>query len=196
MRKSITSRNCAHFLKWRPPAQFYMNKSLRRLILLDGCMARVGPGSVKLKHEVQRQYFYWLLWPYILFIFRVCAQLIQKYYAFGFLPPFESWYSGALSYQWLLISQIVIIALLTLVMRNFYRGQVREKYGMGIFLMVSGASYFSLMVFRLIAGLTFAGHHPWLGAKIPAIFHIVLASFVLIAGHFHYKFGRRRNAYE
>lgn len=151
---------------------------------------------MKFNHEVQRQYFYWLLCPYTLFIFRVSAQFIQKYYAFAFLPQFESWYSGALSYPWLLLSQIVIIAVLTVVLKNFYSGQVSAKYGLGIFLTVSGALYFGLMVFRLIAGLTFASHHPWLGATIPAIFHIVLASFVLLAGHFHYKFGRRGNTCE
>ena len=151
---------------------------------------------MKLKHDVQRQYFYWLLCPYTLFIFRVGAQLTQKYYAFGFLPDFESWQSGALSYQWLLLSQIVIIAALTRVMLNFRKGRVRANYGMGNLLIVSGAFYFGLMVFRLIAGLTFASNHPWLGARIPAIFHIALASFVLLVGHYHYRFGRRGNAHE
>ncbi|TCV85922.1 hypothetical protein [Sulfurirhabdus autotrophica] len=149
---------------------------------------------MKYKHEVQRQYFYWLLFFYTLFIFRVCAQLIQKYYALSFLPQFERWYSGALPYPWLLLSQIVIIVLLALVIRPFHKGRARASYRTGIFLLIPGAMYFVLMVFRLVAGLTFAKHHSWLGATIPAIFHIVLASFALLLGHFHFKYGHRNNA--
>lgn len=45
------------------------------------------------------------------------------------------------------------------------------------------------MLIRLIGGFTFATHHYWFTAFIPTMFHLVLASFMLLVGyyHLHYK---------
>ncbi|MGH9223824.1 MAG: sterol desaturase family protein [Acidimicrobiales bacterium] len=43
--------------------------------------------------------------------------------------------------------------------------------------------YLALMVFRLIAGLTFAAGGGWLDARLPATFHLVLAGFLLLWVH-------------
>lgn len=131
-----------------------------------------------------------------LFVFRVAAQLIQKFYALPFLPPFEAWYSGALAYQWLLVLQLLIIVVMGWVVAGFAKGQISARWKLGVWLLVSGSVYFLVMLFRLIAGFSFATDHPWLGARIPAFFHIVLASFVLLVGHFHYKNGNKNVAHE
>lgn len=135
------------------------------------------------------QYVPWLYLCFFLFLFRVAAQLIQKFYALPFLPTFEAWYSGALAYPWLLASQILIIAIMGWVIAGFAKCHILARRKLGVWLLALGGIYFAVMLFRLIAGFTFAANHHWLGAHIPAFFHIVLASFVLLVGYFHYKNG-------
>jgi hypothetical protein len=113
-----------------------------------------------------------------------------------FLPPFGAWYSGALAYPWLLASQILIIAVMAWVIAGFAKGSILARRKLGVWLLALGGIYFAVMLFRLIAGFTFAIDHHWLGAHIPAFFHIVLASFVLLVGHFHYKNGNKKVGHE
>jgi uncharacterized protein len=127
---------------------------------------------------------------FALFLFRIIAQLIQKLYGLPFLPPFEKWYRGVLAYPWLLTSQLSIIALMGWVILGFAKDTVPAFHRLGIALIVLGSIYLSVMLLRLIAGLTFATHHHWLGALLPAFFHIVLATFVLLVGHFHLVHGK------
>jgi len=50
-----------------------------------------------------------------------------------------------------------------------------------------GAIYFAAMAFRLAAGLTFLADSAWFATTLPAIFHVVLAGFVLSLGHYHWS---------
>jgi len=115
---------------------------------------------------------------------------------YAFLPPFEAWYSGSMAYPWLLASQIPIIVVMVWVINGFAKGRIPARRKLGIWLLALGGIYFVVMLFRLIAGFAFATHHHWLGAHIPAFFHIVLASFVLLVGHFHYKNGNKKVMHE
>jgi hypothetical protein len=137
-------------------------------------------------------YTLWLCICFILFVLRVAAQLIQKFYNLPFLPPFKAWYSGALAYPWLLASQIIIILVMILVIAGFAKGRILARRKLGVWLLALGGIYFSVMLLRLIAGFTFATEHNWFGAHIPAFFHIVLSSFLLLVGHFHYKNGNKK----
>lgn len=138
-------------------------------------------------------YVPWLGGCFALFVFRVLAQLIQKFYNLPFLPSFEAWYSGTLAYPWLFASQIIIIAIMSWTMSGFIRKNTIPRRTLGIWLFAMGGIYFASMSFRLIAVFTFATGHPWLGAHIPAFFHIVLASFVLLLGHFHYRHSKGKS---
>ena len=125
-----------------------------------------------------------------LFCFRVGAQLLQRFYPVPFLPAFEDWHSGALPYWALVIFQIIIIAICFRITCQITTGTVEPNYRIGKLSLLFGIIYFSIMLFRLVAGLTFAPDHAWLGAKLPTLFHLVLASFLLVLGHFHFKFGQ------
>ena len=57
-------------------------------------------------------------------------------------------------------------------------------------LLVIGWFYFGLMGIRLIVGLTIAPDHYWFSARLPTVFHMVLASFILVYGRFHLAAGR------
>ncbi len=141
--------------------------------------------------DVYSQYTFGLGILAFLFVFRVIAQLLQKFFDLPFLPPFDAWQSGALSYHWLVVAQIIIIILMVFTILKFINKSLIPVRSMGKTLLLIGIIYLTLMIFRLIAGLSFASDHPWLGATIPAIFHIVLAFFILLTGHFHYRFGHK-----
>jgi hypothetical protein len=134
-----------------------------------------------------------VLWVLLgLFCFRVGAQLIQFAGPVPFLPPFEAWHSGALPYGALLTAQLAIIAVAGWWASQFQRGAVLPRRGRGGVLLVAGATYFSVMAVRLALGVTVLPSHAWFGTLLPAFFHIVLAGFLLVAGHFHWRHGSTR----
>jgi uncharacterized protein len=141
--------------------------------------------------DIYSKYTYGLCIFAFMFIFRVIAQLLQKFFALPFLPVFDAWQSGALPYHWLFVVQIIIILVMIFTILKFINKKLIPARSLGKTLLLIGIIYLIVMIFRLIAGLTFASDHPWLGATIPAFFHIVLASFILLTGHFHYRFGHK-----
>jgi hypothetical protein len=126
----------------------------------------------------------------LLFCFRVGAQLLQAWFPVGFLPPFESWESGALPYWLLVVSQAIIILVCARVIWRLRAGLTMPSARTGIVLLVIGGLYFGLMCMRLIIGLTVAHDHYWFSARLPTLFHLVLAGFLLIYGRFHLTPGR------
>lgn len=132
-----------------------------------------------------RIYSNWLQALLILFIFRVGAQMIQAIHPLTFLPAFDAWHSSALPYPVLVAFQLLIIIACVRVIWKFRAGEITPNPGTAKICLALGALYFSVMLFRLVAGLSFAADHPWLGAPIPTIFHLVLAVFVLTIGFFH-----------
>ena len=122
---------------------------------------------------------------FLFFCFRVTAQLIQAWSPVEFLPPFDSWESGAVPYWLLCVSQAVIILVCARVMWRLYVGVTTPSARTGRVLLVVGGIYFGLMCVRLIMGLTVAPDHFWFGARLPTMFHLVLACFMLVYGRFH-----------
>jgi hypothetical protein len=118
----------------------------------------------------------------IAFLGRVIAQLIQLVAPTDLLPEFSAWQSGALPYALLLASQVVIIAVSLWLIARLWTGSLRRRPRLGLACLVFGAIYFAFMFFRLIAGLTFLAGAPFFGAILPAIFHLVLATMLLITG--------------
>lgn len=123
------------------------------------------------------------LW--LLFCFRVIAQLLQVWRPVPFLPPFDTWTSGAVPYWLLVVAQVVILAVGLRVILRLSQGVVRPSATTGTLLLVLGGLYFGAMWARLLIGLTVAPDHFWFGATLPTLFHLVLASFILIYGQFH-----------
>ncbi len=128
---------------------------------------------------------YGLCLLFSLFSFRVAAQLLQKFYPVSFLPPFEDWHSGALSYSALVGFQFILIALCLAAIREVRCPTTSPDPRKGKNFLVLGGVYFTVMIFRLIGGFTFAVSNHWFTTRIPIFFHLILASFVLVYGHFH-----------
>jgi len=140
----------------------------------------------------EKKYSFWLGILLLIFCFRVVAQFIQFINPVSFLPPFEDWQSGALSYEILVVSQILIIfVLLRFVVRVGNGNELPDRKSGQVYL-IFGLAYLGLMLFRLGAGLTFATDHSWFSARIPTLFHLVLASFLILLGFFHFNFATDR----
>ena len=128
---------------------------------------------------------------FLLFTFRVVAQLVQKFYALSFIPQFDKWQSGALPYPVLIAIQLIIILICTKLLVQLARGRTTPKPMVGVIYMGLGGVYFSVMLFRLVGGLTFGSEHHWWSATIPTAFHLVLASFLLLLGRCYYRLRRQ-----
>jgi hypothetical protein len=123
----------------------------------------------------------------LLFAFRVVAQFTQWIHPVDFLPPFDDWQSGVLPYPVLLTGQILVLAVLLRVVVGHLTRRCIARRWLGIALLAGGCVYFAVMCFRLLASVTFAAADSWLGATIPAFFHVVLACFALIHGYFNLR---------
>jgi hypothetical protein len=121
-----------------------------------------------------------LLWFLLgLFVLRVVGQALVVFLEVQFLPPMEAWYSGLMPYEYLLPSQIVIIAVMAKICLDFTRGRGfffdRNRFFATAWLWF-GYLYLAAMIARAI----FLWDHP-----IPIVFHWVLAAFVLTVGLSH-----------
>lgn len=139
----------------------------------------------RLTRNLARRYALVLWILTVLFSFRVVAQLVQVWHPVSFLPPFEAWHSGALPYEWLVGVQGVILVACLRIVWEINKGTIAPSERKGKILFTLGIIYLITMCARLIVGLTIAPDHFWFGATLPTVFHVVLASFVLIYGRFH-----------
>ena len=119
----------------------------------------------------------WIL--LVLFALRVSGQLLVFAGLAPFLPPMDEWQSGLLPYAALLASQILILAVLVTVCVQFTRGSgyfVRPHKWLATPLWIVGWVYAMGMVVRYALLRRDA---------IPVVFHIVLASFLLVVADHH-----------
>lgn len=124
------------------------------------------------------------------FLARVLAQLVQWLAPTRFLPPFEAWHSATVPYLGLLASQVLILAGQIWVVQGVVTGTHTPRRRLGLGLLTFGAMYFGFMLFRLIAGLSFLAHVAWFQARIPTLFHLALASYLLVLAHYHLRGSR------
>ncbi|NIX14556.1 MAG: hypothetical protein GWN11_01405 [Candidatus Dadabacteria bacterium] len=121
----------------------------------------------------------------VLLVFRVAAQLMQYFFNLPFLPPFQFWDSGTLPYQILVAAQLAIIVILSKIVYKIGADNIRPNIKTGYIFITLGAVYFTIMLFRLAAGLTLLSDVKWFSYPIPPIFHMILASFLILFGYFH-----------
>ena len=133
----------------------------------------------------------WLL--LFLFCLRVLGQASVAFLGVAFLPPMAAWYSGLVSYPWLLSGQIVIILVFTAVCLDFTRGRgvfVQPRAAVGLVCPALGAFYLGVMVTRYAIRMSLFPDERWTGGSIPTFFHWVLAAFILVFGSHHWISGR------
>jgi hypothetical protein len=142
--------------------------------------------SVEIRRKKSARRYALVLWVLtVLFCFRVVAQLVQVWYPVEFLPAFDRWHSGTLPYGWLVGVQGVILAACLRIVWGVFTGTIAPSRQKGKVLFTLGTIYLLGMCTRLFVGLTVAPDHYWFGATLPTVFHLVLASFIMVYGRFH-----------
>jgi sterol desaturase/sphingolipid hydroxylase (fatty acid hydroxylase superfamily) len=119
-----------------------------------------------------------------LFVFRVCAQLLQLYAPVDWLPPFQAWHSGTLPYGVLVAAQIAIIVVAIWMIKLMTEGRLRRQGRAGGVVSWIGLIYLVGSAIRFVAGFTIARETPFLNDHLPGFFHIVLALMVVVAGRY------------
>lgn len=122
-----------------------------------------------------------------IFVFRVIAQLLVFNFDIPVLPAFDTWYSGAINYKSLLIWQAVIIIIMATFAYRFSHQLVIPRRNIGYILLTIGGLYFTSMFIRLIISLFGLSELVWFSRPIPSFFHLVLATYILLAGRYHTK---------
>ena len=111
-----------------------------------------------------------------LFLLRILAQPLAG--GIPALPPFDAWQGSRLPYPLLLTSQLAILALM--VWGNLRAPELRAQPRLSRALTIVGAAYFVTMFVRLCVGLVWADAPVWFQRPLPAFFHLVLATWVLL----------------
>jgi len=121
----------------------------------------------------------------IFFAMRVLGQALQRWAPQPFLPPFDAFQGSNLPY-WLLLSvQLVILVVMIVVARRVQTGSLAPSARAGTVLALVGWIYMTLSVGRIAVGLSAPAAPAWFSTWIPAVFHVVLAAYVLTLAHYH-----------
>ncbi len=120
-----------------------------------------------------------------IFFLRVLAQFLQAVSPVAFLPHFEAWQSGALPYPVLAGFQLALLGYFGQIIYRLRSGSIHPTPESARNYMLVGGVCFLVLLFRLVAGLSFATGHSWFDAPIHTALHLVLAALVFIVGLFH-----------
>ena len=121
----------------------------------------------------------------LLFAVRVAGQAIQRWLPLSFLPPFGAFQGSTIPYPVLLPVQVAILAIMLGIARRVQQGTLVRREPIGRMLSFAGRVYFVTMLARLVIGLTVPEAPAWFRAPISSVFHLVLATFVLVLAAHH-----------
>jgi hypothetical protein len=120
-----------------------------------------------------------------LFALRTAGQAIQRWAPVDWLPPFRDFQGSALPYWLLLAIQLLLLALMIAVTCDVEAGHRRRNPRASRILRWIGGLYMAGALGRIAVGLALPGAPAWFTTWIPAIFHVVLAAFVLTLAAYH-----------
>jgi hypothetical protein len=129
----------------------------------------------------------WLRVLLVAFLVRVAAQPLAGIGGWRWLPPFEAWHSGALPYPVLLATQLLLAVLMASAAAGVSSGRTQPRPALGRWVAAAAGLYATVMVPRLVLGLTVYRGHWWLDTPLPTVFHLVLMTFLAVYGHYHLR---------
>lgn len=119
----------------------------------------------------------WLLTG--MFVLRVAGQAVQYWIPQSYLPPFNAFQGSHLPY-WLLLSvQLAILAIMMHFSWRVLTGNLVPNRKAGKILGWFGGIYMFGSLSRILIGALLPAAPAWFSTWIPALFHIVLAGYVL-----------------
>lgn len=136
-------------------------------------------------HTARARHPVFLYFLTTLFALRVAGQAIQHWEPLAFLPDFARFQGSNLPYGVLLASQLLILLAMLWTAQRVGRGRMQAQAGVGRVLLWLGGFYLAGSVLRIVLGVTMSDAPDWFTHWIPAIFHLVLAGFVLTMAAFH-----------
>lgn len=154
-----------------------------------------GGGMLSSRHSVhanpasaRNRLYATLLWTLtILFAVRVLGQAVQRWVPQPFLPPFHAFQGSGLPYWLLLSAQVVILAVMVRCSGRVQAGVLPPGRRTITLLAWLGWIYMAASLGRIAVGLAVPDAPAWFSTWIPALFHIVLAGFVLCL-HYCFRF--------
>jgi hypothetical protein len=121
-----------------------------------------------------------LLWTFsTLFAMRVLGQAVQHWWPQTYLPPFNAFQGSRLSYPTLLSAQAIILWLMVRTSWRATTGSFLPSDRKSVLWAWIGGIYMSGSLLRIVIGLASPNAPHWFKVWIPALFHLVLAGFVL-----------------
>ncbi len=120
------------------------------------------------------------------FAARVAGQAIQNMWPQPFLPSFASFQGSRLPYWCLLSTQIAILATMIRFTFRIGAGTLVASRRAGRILGLLGGLYLAVSIGRIVIGLVVPQAPPWFSTWLPALFHLVLALWVLLVAGYHY----------
>ena len=121
----------------------------------------------------------------VLFALRVAGQAIQRWMPQAFLPSVDAFQGSNLPYSTLLSIQLLFLGLLVRTSWRVWSGRSLPLPRLGRWLAWFGAVYLAGSISRFAVGLMVPDAPSWFSAWIPAFFHLVLASWVLVLAAHH-----------
>ncbi len=116
------------------------------------------------------------------FLLRVIGQAVQWWVPQPWLPPFDAWQGSGIPYPVLLAFQAAILVLQAYVLTRMAQAHRMMGLRASRALIVLGAVYFAVMALRLLAGLAIWTDTHWFTSWISIVFHLVLATIVMLWG--------------
>ena len=123
------------------------------------------------------------------FLARVLGQAVQKWAPLSFLPPFDDFQGSGLPYPALLTAQVAILVTTVVVAVRMRSGKSLLSPRLVVPATVAGVIYLAVMAVRLVLGLSVLSHSGWFSTWIPTVFHLVLASEVMLIGAYQRRAG-------
>jgi hypothetical protein len=120
-----------------------------------------------------------------LFLLRVAGQLLVVMRRPTWLPAMSEWQSGLLPYPLLLVSQVVILGVMTTVAIRLWSGDTLTppfRPEDGVRVVAVALVYAGGMVVRYAIRMARRPAERWFGGTIPIAFHLVLAAWLFVLG--------------
>lgn len=120
-----------------------------------------------------------------LFFMRILGQALQYWMPQPFLPPFDAFQGSSLPYWFLLFTQLLILVVMMCLSWRVQHNKLVSSRRAGMVLAWAGGLYMAGSLGRIAIGLAWPEAPAWFSAWISAVFHVVLAWFVLTLALYH-----------